>query len=319
MIYPSARMEAAAPRAPTEGIVGEWLPTAAEAVSAYLQDAEIEGRPRGSIATYRSSLSLIRDSCEPVAALAVSLRGLLYARLRTVSPNSASGIIAAHRAFVRYCQARGWLVSDPLAGLKPPRKHEVPHRYLTPADVQRLWAAIDAPLDRAALCLLAMGLRAGEACAVRWTDIDWEAATLTVRTEKHGEPRELPLDTRALDALRAAERRAPTVLGITRHRLWTRMTRLGRRAGVPFHPHMLRHAWAMAWLEATGDQGTLQTLGGWRTAGMPRYYARSALRRVALARAREAGLSARLFEGPAGLTATASACPPAPRGTAVPP
>ena len=79
------------------------------------------------------------------------------------------------------------------------------------------------------------------------------------------------------------------------HRLWVRMTRLGRAAGVPFRPHMLRHAWAMAWLEETGDQGTLQTLGGWRTATMPRHYSRSALRRVALARARQAGLSGRLF------------------------
>ncbi len=275
--------------------MGEWQPTVAEAVGAYLRDAEIEGRPVGSIRTYRSALSAVRDSGEPVAALALSLRDLLHAKLRTVQPNTGITVIAAHRSLVRYCQARGWLVSDPLAGLKSPRKRDVPHRYLTPDQVRRLWAACDAPLDRAAFRLLAMGLRAGEACAVRRQDISEtpDGAVLLVRTEKGGDPRLLPLDAPAMAAIRALDGDT-TVLGIGPHCLWVRMRAVGLRAGIPFHPHMLRHTWAMAAFEAL-DQGTLQTLGGWRSANMPRYYARSALRRVALARARQVGLSGRVF------------------------
>ena len=266
-------------------MVGEYAPTGKDAVSAYLRDAELEGRPARSIGTYRSSLSLLLASDEPLVSL--NIRELLHQRCTGLASNSVISVLAAHRSFVRYCLDQGWLQLDPLRGLKSPKKRETPHRFLTPSEVRQLWDCADDLLDRAALVLLTLGLRAGEVCAVKPSDVgrDGEGAYVRVRTQKGGTPRLLPLTEASMAVLEALPARG-TLLGITPHRLWERITRLGRRAGVPVHPHELRHAFAMAWLDETGDQGTLQTLLGHRSATMSRWYARSALEKVALRKAR---------------------------------
>lgn len=270
--------------------MGEWRPSCREAVSAYLRDAELEGRPPKSIATYRGCLSLLRDLDTPLPE--APIRDLLHKRCGTVGRNTVVGVMAAHRSFVRYCLDQGWLAADPLRGLKPPRKRDVPHRFLSREDVRRVEAAADDLLDQAIIVLLKLGLRAGEACAVRWTDIraDADGPYVAVRTEKGGTPRVLPLTNTATAVLARVPHVGATVLESSPARLWRRVTKLGREAGVPCHPHDLRHAYAVLWLEATGDLGTLQTLLGHRSPTMTRWYARSVLERAALKRARAVDL-----------------------------
>ena len=271
----------------------ERIPSCADAVAAFLRDRSLEGAPAHSISTYRGSLKLL-STPEPVSTLHQTMRDQLHARCQQVSPNTAIGIISTHRAFARYCLARGWLLSDPLAGLRSPRKREPPPRFLAPDECRRLALAATDLLDQAILVLLGKGLRAGEACAVRPADIrhDGDGWYLAVRSEKGGTHRELPLDDPEAALLLSVPVRG-TLLGIGRKQLWTRIRRLGKASGVAVHPHLLRHSFALAYLERTGDQGVLQTLLGHRSADMTRYYARAALERVALRRAREAGV--RLF------------------------
>lgn len=266
--------------------MSEWRPTCREAVAAYLRDGELEGRPAKSIATYRACLAPLRDLDQPLVE--VNVRELLHARCAGVSRNTAISIIAAHRSLVRYALDQGWLAADPLRGLRLPKKRDVPHRFLSRDDVARIVAAADDLLDRAALIFLKAGMRAGEACAVRWTDFgsDEEGAFVRVRTEKAGTPRALPVSADDVAQLERLPRLGPTVLECSPTRLWRRITALGRRAGVPCHPHELRHAFAVLWLEAGGDLGTLQTLLGHRSATMTRWYARSALEAAALRKAR---------------------------------
>lgn len=268
----------------------ERLPTAAEAVAAYLQDRALAGAPRQSLTTVRANLKLL---ALPESLTAIAVRDLLYERCLTVSPNTAIGIISTHRAFVRYCLARGWLLADPLAGVQSPHKRDPAHRFLSPAEAQRVWDSATDLLDAAALVLLGHGLRAGEACDVRRDDVrqDADGAYLFVRTEKGGPARMVPLEVAEARLLLTLPVRGECVLGIGRNQLWRRVSRLGRKSGIRLHPHLFRHSWALQWIEMTGDQGTLQTLGGWRAESMPRYYTRSALERVALKRAREAAVS----------------------------
>ncbi|MDE3096874.1 MAG: tyrosine-type recombinase/integrase [Chloroflexota bacterium] len=267
----------------------ERLPTAAEAVAAYLRDRQLGGAPRQSIITARASLKLLA-SAEPL--MSIIIRNLLYDRCATVAPNTAIGIISTHRTFVRYCLARGWLLTDPLAGVQAPRKRDPAHRFLTPIEAQKVWEAAHDLLDKGALILLGHGLRAGEACDVRRDDVreDADGAYLYVRTEKGGPARLLPLDAAEARLLLSLPVRGAGVLGISRNQLWRRVSRLGRKAGIRLHPHLFRHSWALHWIEETGDQATLQTLGGWRSDSSPRWYVRSALERVALRRARQAGV-----------------------------
>jgi len=229
----------------------ERLPSAAEAVTAYLRDKALGGAPRQSLITVRSNLRLLAI---PVPLAALPLRELLYARCQALAPNSAIAIISTHRAFVRYCLARGWLLTDPLAGVISPRKRETPHRFLSPAEARLVWKAATDLLDRAALTLLALGLRAGEACGVRPADIrhDDDGPYLYVRTEKGGPARLLPLGEAEAALLLSLPVRTDAVLGIKRNQLWRRISRLGRKSGIRLHPHMLRHTFALAYLDRTG-------------------------------------------------------------------
>lgn len=52
------------------------------------------------------------------------------------------------------------------------------------------------------LCMLDLGLRAGEVIGLRLPDIDWPARRLTIRVTKTGRGRQLPLPRQVLEALR---------------------------------------------------------------------------------------------------------------------
>ena len=65
-----------------------------------------------------------------------------------------------------------------------PRSEEI--RFLTPAEVEAVIAAVpegsDRLLERALFRTAAMaGLRVGELLALRWRDVDWTAARIRVR------------------------------------------------------------------------------------------------------------------------------------------
>ncbi len=130
--------------------------------------------------------------------------------------------------------------------------------YLLPEEVERLIAAAKkgrAGRRDATLLLVAYrhGLRAAEACALRWPQVDFANARLHVSRLKGGMPSVHPIlgdELRALRQLKreqepsefifVSERKAPFEPGsLNRH-----VKRLGRKAGFefPLHFHMLRHA-----------------------------------------------------------------------------
>ena len=86
-----------------------------------------------------------------------------------------------------------------------------PTRELTAGEEARLLAALELPGGprgtadlRPFVCLiLATGLRLGEACILRWEDVDWSARSLTVHQVKTGQARHVPLSGGALAILRA--------------------------------------------------------------------------------------------------------------------
>ena len=97
------------------------------------------------------------------------------------------------------------------------------------------------------------GLRASEACDLRWEQIDWNSATLHVRRVKCGKPSTHPTRGDELRALRKLQREAPKspfVFVSERGGPFTTdsfnwmVKRAGQKAGLPFqvHAHMLRHA-----------------------------------------------------------------------------
>jgi integrase len=71
-------------------------------------------------------------------------------------------------------------VGDPTAGLRLPPVRSRRHRAITPADAETLLAAL--PEHERPVWALALyaGLRAGELCGLRWGDLDWDAALISV-------------------------------------------------------------------------------------------------------------------------------------------
>jgi len=82
-------------------------------------------------------------------------------------------------------QAERWgLVNRNVARLvSPPRVPKAEVHPLKPAEVKQLLVAVqDDRLAALYTVAIALGLRQGEALGLRWSDIDFEARTLTVRT-----------------------------------------------------------------------------------------------------------------------------------------
>ncbi|WP_412068855.1 tyrosine-type recombinase/integrase [Rubrivirga sp. IMCC43871] len=138
------------------------------------------------------------------------------------------------KAFVRWAHeaglpSDGW---DPLKGIALPRAERRLPAFLTPPDLDRVLAAIDAStaihkasghardgenlwLKDVILVAAYTGLRLGELCAARWSWVDLGARSLHVRHSdgfrtKGGRERTVPLAGPALDAIRRlhAEREA---------------------------------------------------------------------------------------------------------------
>jgi site-specific recombinase XerD len=160
-----------------------------------------------------------------------------------------------------------------------PNKKLREREYLTAAEVEKLMEAVKAnnrqgPRD-STMILLAYrhGLRAAELIDLRWTQVDFNQATLHVRRTKGSTDAVHPLTGQEMRALRKLQREAPdspfmfvsergapfTVSGF--RRLIERAT---QAAGLKIkaHPHMLRHACGYTLANQGTDTRTLQAYLG---------------------------------------------------------
>ena len=151
--------------------------------------------------------------------------------------------------------------------------------HLTEAEIERL---IGAAKDNrhghrdATMVLVAYrhGLRVSELVDLRWTQVDFDKATLHVRRVKAGTPSTHPIMGDEMRALRRLQReqdpKSPFVFTSERGSPFTTagFSRLVERAGVaarlgfPAHPHMLRHACGFALANKGHDTRALQAYLG---------------------------------------------------------
>jgi integrase len=148
-------------------------------------------------------------------------------------------------------------------------------RPLTEAEIRAILDAADAlaarkhatPLQREAPAIFRLilntGLRRSEALCLRWTDVGDDA--LTIRG-KGGKVRSVPLNFQARAILAARAREGQFVFdvpGRTSPSLLRRITAtISAKAGVPFHVHLLRHAFASRLLASGVDIVTIGDLLG---------------------------------------------------------
>ena len=169
---------------------------------------EQRGVANSTLDTYQSTLIDMLKALgdDPAGYTAAAVRDFVLERASPHGRGRAQCIAVATRAFLRYLVAQGLL--------PPGRDHAVPSfaswqlattpRFLSDLDLARVLAACDGAdrlRDRAVILLLArLGLRASEVAHLRFDQIDWADARLTIAGKARREER-LPLTQEVGDAI----------------------------------------------------------------------------------------------------------------------
>lgn len=206
--------------------------------------------------------------------------------------------LSAWRGFFAWLSEREALPSNPVEGIKPPRRDKPLPKALSADDAVRVVAQPSPGKDAhgaGQLCNRAMfellyssGLRVSELAAldVRFAKeggyvsagwIDFDAGEVSV-TGKGNKQRTVPVGAPALEALRAWLSVRNTLVSLDPHPLFLseRGTRISPRVlqlrlkahakalGIPanVHPHVLRHSFASHVLQSSGDLRAVQEMLG---------------------------------------------------------
>lgn len=180
--------------------------------------------------------------------------------------------LAALRAYTSWALENGRVDRDPLLGVKGLEEQKAPPRFLQPEEQANLIAQIDERLldarteaakrqamrDRAIVyVLMHTGLRVSELCALQLGDIEINAnrGNLSVRPNRHGLPRNVPLNRDTRQALKDWLNIRPQVdtsaVFVGKHGdpaspllVQRLLAKLGRRACLEVTPFTLRHTFA---------------------------------------------------------------------------
>lgn len=195
------------------------------------------------------------------------------------------------------------------------------HRFLTEQQRQRFLnelATSKTLIDRftygTGLLQVFGGLRIGEACALRWQDVDFqhqtasivrtvvwsrnkEDATYISDTTKTGEPREIPMTDVVVGYLRTLQSETGVQIGLvfssdgmtplSYRAVQYRYDMAFKKANLGFRStHILRHSFATDFLTKTSDQAALQGILGHSTQKQTAHYAKitSELKKRAMVR-----------------------------------
>jgi integrase len=179
-------------------------------------------------------------------------------------------------------------VNRTVAPVRRPNAELRTREHLTPGEVEALVEAAKANRHGhrdATMILVAFrhGLRAAEACDLRWDQVDFNRAVLHVRRVKNGTPSAHPLHGDELRALRrlqresetspflfVSERGSPfTTAGFARM-----IERVAAAAGLELkaYPHMLRHACGYALANKGHDTRAIQAWLGHRSITSTAFY-----------------------------------------------
>lgn len=271
------------------------------AVDAFLSELSTQRRVSPHTrAAYQRDLAVLLDciNAQPLATVSAhDIRrylGSLHAG--GLAPASIARTLSAWRSFYRWLNERGLAHSNPVVGVRGPKRAKRLPKALS-ADQAVTFAghqtdgSILALRDRALVELLySSGLRLSELTSLDWrcfegsgrqprsaSWIDLAAGEATV-TGKGGKTRSVPIGAPARDALTAWLAARAGIAGSDERALFislrgerlaarsvqARLGQLARRLGlgVHVHPHVLRHSFASHLLQSSGDLRAVQELLG---------------------------------------------------------
>ena len=98
-----------------------------------------------------------------------------------LSAGTIKGVFRLLSAALRFALDEGVIRKNPCRKLKIRQEEQREQRVLSRSEQEKVRSAADERGDLSVLLSLYTGMRLGEVCALKWTDIDWEKKTITVR------------------------------------------------------------------------------------------------------------------------------------------
>jgi integrase/recombinase XerC len=242
-----------------------------------------------------------RADGEPIGRLSAASVRRYAARLhgKGSAPASIARTLSAWRGFFRWLNSRGHATTNPVSGVRAPRRATRLPKALAPDQANALAAhppgdTVAALRDRAIVELFySSGLRLAELVALDcryfsatateprslgWIDLANGEATVTGKGNKQ---RSVPIGAPAVAALKTWLKARAQLLGakgaaeralfvsargrrIAPRTVQLRVSEVAVKAGLPqhVHPHMLRHSMASHVLQSSGDLRAVQELLG---------------------------------------------------------
>ena len=198
-----------------------------------------------------------------------------------LAPSSVSRAVSAARSFFRFLMLDGHITRNPTDDLHTPQRHSYLPRFLTEDEMEQLLLAPDIKTDlgvrdRAMLeVMYAAGLRVSEACGLRTSEVDLDAALITCHG-KGSKQRRIPIGKSAVHWLQrylairkqfGNEAKPELFLhrgrAMTRQTAWLMIKTHAATAGVPdISPHTLRHSFGTHLMQHGADSRSVQAMLG---------------------------------------------------------
>lgn len=249
--------------------------TVSGVIDVYLEHLETKGLKQSSRTTLSFRLKAITDIVKRdrlLSAVTPTIADELYqARVAKRKPDTHRAELAAVTAMFAWCVKKGWLLSNPFAGVDPIGRKSVRRDHLRIDEARAYRKATLADLSDGALAAsiaLLMGLRATEIVKLAVRDIDDSARVIWIfesKTEAGDRHLEVPGELRSRLARKVANRDGDEYIFGDVDRRWVRyhVERIGQLAKIsrPVTPHMLRRTWSALAAEAVPVDAVSRALG----------------------------------------------------------
>jgi integrase/recombinase XerD len=244
--------------------------TVKEATDSFLDDAKVRGLRATSLYKYELLFRRLNEFADKEGLHYVSeldIEALRRWRSAWKHKNHAAKVTTANlRAFMRFCFESGWLKTNPVKLLKPPKVTSHPVEPFTDSEMEKIFKACTnyktvkpsansspMPIKAFVLLLRWSGLRVADAVTLERSRLTGDR--LFLYTQKTGTPVHLPLPPDVVSALGAIPNKSKYFFWTGNGQATTRvgnfqvaLRRLFELAEVKGHAHKFRHTFAVSLL-----------------------------------------------------------------------